>query len=112
MSVTAVDVLTGRKLEDAFPTSHNVDVPEVKRDEYMVVAVDEPFVSLMLEDGTMKENVMLPENEDLKNKIMEGLSTGTSDVFVQVLSAPIGEDGSTAVLEEMVVDVRIVAAKN
>ncbi len=36
INVTALDIFTGKKIEDMFPTSHNVDVPEVSRAEYQV----------------------------------------------------------------------------
>jgi translation initiation factor 5A len=33
-SVVGADIFTNKKYEDSFPTSHNVDVPFVKKKEY------------------------------------------------------------------------------
>merc|ERR1712178_307253 len=39
--IVALDIFTSKKLEDLCPTSHNVDVPFVKRTEYQVLMADE-----------------------------------------------------------------------
>merc|ERR1711988_2003978 len=60
--IVAIDIFTGKKLEDLCPTSHNLDVPFVKKTEYQVLTADEDTgeVSLLQEDGSTKDDLNLP----------------------------------------------------
>merc|ERR1740138_1460712 len=60
--IVALDIFTGKKLEDLCPTSHNIEVPFVKRTEYQLLNADPATgeVSLLLEDGTTKDDLNLP----------------------------------------------------
>ena len=40
-----------------------MDVPNVKRDEYQLVNIDEDFLNLMTSDGTPKDDVKVPEGD-------------------------------------------------
>merc|ERR1711874_614161 len=60
--IVAIDIFTGKKMEDLCPTSHNLDVPVVKRTEYTLLTADENTgeVSLLCEDGSTKDDLNLP----------------------------------------------------
>merc|ERR1712228_140637 len=60
--IVALDIFTAKKYEDLCPTSHNLEVPFVKRTEYQLVDADKDSgaVSLLLENGEMKEDLNLP----------------------------------------------------
>merc|ERR1711869_194189 len=60
--IVAIDIFNGKKLEDLCPTSHNLEVPFVKRTEYQVLSADPDSgeVSLLQEDGTTKDDLNLP----------------------------------------------------
>jgi translation initiation factor 5A len=60
--IVAVDIFTGKKYEDLCPTSHNVEVPFVKRTEYQLLNCDGATgeVSLLLESGDTKDDLNLP----------------------------------------------------
>lgn len=46
--LVALDIFTGKKLEDLSPSTHNMDVPHVARKEYQLVSVypSEPCAGL------------------------------------------------------------------
>merc|ERR1711881_745335 len=60
--IVALDIFTGKKYEDLCPTSHNVEVPFVKRTEFQVLTADGDTgeVSLLQEDGSTKDDLNLP----------------------------------------------------
>merc|ERR1712093_420936 len=75
-SITGIDIFTGKKYEDSVPTSHNIDCPFVKKSEYTLISVDDGYVTLMDDAGEMREDLKLPELEDLQDvnqKLREGL---------------------------------------
>merc|ERR1712226_179824 len=60
--IVALDIFTEKKYEDLCPSSHNVDVPFVKRTEFQLLTADETSgeVSLLLESGETKDDLNLP----------------------------------------------------
>merc|ERR1712157_547778 len=60
--IVALDIFTGKKYEDLCPTSHNLEVPFVKRTEYQLLTADSDSgeVSLLLESGETKDDLNLP----------------------------------------------------
>merc|ERR1712241_1528924 len=57
--IVALDIFTNKKYEDLCPTSHNLEVPFVKRTEYQVLTADPDSgeVSLLLESGETKDDL-------------------------------------------------------
>merc|ERR1712226_1679615 len=60
--IVAIDIFTGKKLEDLCPTSHNMEIPFVKHTEYQLLSADEGTgeVSLLTESGDTKDDLNLP----------------------------------------------------
>merc|ERR1739841_474400 len=60
--IVAIDIFTGKKMEDLCPTSHNLEVPFVKKVEYQLLSADPDSgeVSLLQEDGGTKDDLNLP----------------------------------------------------
>merc|ERR1712001_741128 len=63
--MVALDIFTGKKLEDICPSTHNMDVPNVKRKDYQFLDLDadDGFVSLMEESGDTKDDLKLPDDD-------------------------------------------------
>merc|ERR1712110_1109556 len=56
-------MITGKKLEDICPSTHNMDVPNVKRKDYQLLSMDDDFLSLMDDSGEQREDLKCPEGE-------------------------------------------------
>merc|ERR1719464_2053688 len=86
--IVAIDIFTGKKYEDLCPTSHNLEVPFVKRTEYQLLSADAESgeVSLLMETGNTKDDLNLPTfvtvgeptEDDTKNtnEILKGIDDG------------------------------------
>ncbi|KAI0790919.1 eukaryotic translation initiation factor 5A [Abortiporus biennis] len=87
--LVAIDIFTGKKLEDICPSTHNMDVPNVTRQEYQLVNVDDGFLNLMTQDGVSKDDVRVPDG-DLGSQIENDFNEG-KDLLVTIVSA-MGEE--------------------
>ncbi|KAF8305840.1 eukaryotic translation initiation factor 5A [Clavulina sp. PMI_390] len=87
--LVAIDIFTGKKLEDICPSTHNMDVPHVTRNEYTLVNIDDGFLNLMTQDGTAKDDVKVPEG-DLGKQIEADFEEG-KELIVTVVSS-MGEE--------------------
>ncbi|KAF9351168.1 Eukaryotic translation initiation factor 5A [Mortierella sp. NVP85] len=83
--LVAIDIFTGKKLEDLSPSTHNMDVPNVQRNEYQLVNIDDGFLNLMTSDGASKDDVRVPEGE-LGQKIEADFEDG-KDLLITIISA-------------------------
>ncbi|QDS70647.1 translation elongation factor eIF-5A [Venturia effusa] len=90
--LVAIDIFTGKKLEELCPSTHNMDVPNVRRKEYQLLDVtDDDFLSLMDDDsGATKDDVKIPDGET-GDKIKKLFQDEGKDVNVIVLTA-MGEE--------------------
>ncbi|KAH7314047.1 eukaryotic translation initiation factor eif-5a [Rhexocercosporidium sp. MPI-PUGE-AT-0058] len=85
--LVAIDIFTGKKLEELCPSTHNMDVPNVTRKEYQLLDVsDDGFLSLMADDGETKDDVKVPDGE-IGEKIEKLFTTDEKDTNVIVLTA-------------------------
>ena len=90
-SITGIDIFTKKKYEDSCPTSHSIEAPFVVRKDYQLADIGhDGYVTLLLEDGTTKEDLKL-NAEDEEEKIMADklreLLAGSKDIMVGVMSA-------------------------
>ncbi|KAG5294598.1 eukaryotic translation initiation factor 5A-2 [Histoplasma ohiense] len=89
--LVAIDIFTSKKLEDLCPSTHNMEVPNVSRKEYQLLDItDDGFLSLMSDDGSLKDDVKLPEG-DVGEKIVKLFRTDEKETNVVVLTA-MGEE--------------------
>jgi len=94
---TGLDIFTGNKYEDMCPTSHNMEVPVVARNDFQLVDITgEGFVSLMNTEGDMKDDLRLPTDEvgtQIRTLFEEG-----KQVVISVIGA-MGEEKVVAAKE-------------
>ncbi|BGP35115.1 translation initiation factor eIF5A [Rhodotorula toruloides] len=83
--LVAIDIFTGKKLEDLSPSTHNMDVPNVVRNEYQLMNIDDGFLNLLTADGGEKNDVKVPEGE-IGDQIQAAFDNG-DDIMVTVTSA-------------------------
>jgi translation initiation factor 5A len=68
VNLVGIDIFTGKKYEDVCPSTHNMAVPTVTRQEYVLMDIsDDGFVSLLLENGETRDDIKLPAGELGKN---------------------------------------------
>mmetsp|Transcript_17845 Transcript_17845/g.20617 ORF Transcript_17845/g.20617 Transcript_17845/m.20617 type:complete len:128 (+) Transcript_17845:178-561(+) len=98
---TAVDIFTGKKLEDMVPGSHGTTVPVVKKSEWEIIDIDEEgAMTLMDEAGNQKVDVNLPNIPDgFGEEIREAWDGGENTVMVTVQQA-VGEEQIIAYKKE------------
>lgn len=88
-SITAIDIFTGKKLEESAPTSHNVECPNVVKSEYELVSIDNNgFCTFMNEEGEYREDLKLPNegDYDFVKPLKELYDKGTP-LLLQVVAA-------------------------
>ncbi|KAI7792625.1 eukaryotic translation initiation factor 5A-1 [Triplophysa rosa] len=92
--MVGIDIFSNKKYEDICPSTHNMDVPNIKRNDYQVVDITEGFLSLMLDNGDVREDLRVPDS-DLGKEIESKFAAG-EEMLVTVLSA-MGEESAVAV---------------
>merc|ERR1712043_129327 len=83
--LVALDIFTGQKKEDICPSTHNMQVPNVKRDDYQLIDIDDGMLNLMDDKGETKDDIKCPDDE-----IGEEIKTrhaNEEDIMVTILSA-------------------------
>jgi len=85
----AVDIFTGKKLEDMVPSSHGTTVPVVTRTEWEIIDIgDEDEVTLMDEAGNQKTDVNLPSvPAEMAQDIRDAWAEGENQVTCSVQAA-------------------------
>lgn len=94
--LVATDIFTNKKLEDLSPSTHNMEVPFVKRTEFQLLDIDDGFLNLMTQDGDTKDDVRAPDGE-IGDGIQSAFDEG-KDLLVTIISA-MGEEAAISFKE-------------
>merc|ERR1712168_844861 len=74
--LVGIDLFSGKKYGDICPSTHNMDVPVVKRSDYQLIDVSaDDYLSLMVESGDIREDIRMPDGElgaEIKTKFELG----------------------------------------
>jgi len=97
--LVAIDIFTGKKLEELCPSTHNMDVPNVKRTEYEFTHIEDGFLNLISQDATssQKNDVKVPDDDELSKKI-HAANEEEAGLLITVVSA-MGEELAVSVKE-------------
>ena len=82
------DILTQKVYECTFHAGDMVDAPIVKRTEYTLLNIDEDALELLDNDGEVKSDVNLSQDEHLKditNKVKQIFEEGKKECLVTVI---------------------------
>jgi len=84
--MVALDIFTNRKYEDICPSTHNMDVPNVKRRDFQLIDIaDDGYLTLMDDGGNTRDDLKVPEG-DVGTEITAAHGDG-KDIMCTVLSA-------------------------
>nr|AGH70144.1 eukaryotic translation initiation factor 5A [Placozoa sp. H4] len=92
--LVGIDIFTQKKYEDICPSTHNMDVPNVKRKDFQLVSIDEGYLSLMDDSGEIRDDLRLPDGE-LGSDIEKRFESDETSL-ITILSA-MGEEAAIAV---------------
>ena len=87
-TIVGLDIFTNKKVEDTAPTSATMQVPNVTKKEYEVADISEDgFVALILEDGSLKEDIKIPYgDEEISTELLKIWNTrGESLVYFTMI---------------------------
>jgi len=84
--LVGIDIFNNKKYEDICPSTHNMDVPFVKREDYQLVDIsDDGYLSLMSDGGDVRDDLKVPEG-DIGTKLRQEQENG-NDILCTVLKA-------------------------
>jgi len=94
----AIDIFTGKKMEDLVPAGHTTAIPFVKKEEYQCIdADDDDFITVMDSKGETRSDIKLPhatqglqtipESAEVVSKRIKELLAAEKDFYVIVQSA-------------------------
>ena len=83
------DILTAKVYECTFHAGDMVDAPIVSRNEYTLLNIDDNTLELLDQNGEVKSDVNLPEDEHLRDvaaKIRQIFEEGKKECLVSVIA--------------------------
>merc|ERR1719313_453713 len=88
--IVGMDIFTGKKYEELVPSSHNIEVPNVSRNEYQVLSIGASgALSLITPSCELKIDLNLPSETDEDEKVADAIKRKFEDgkiIYVFVLS--------------------------
>ena len=79
-------LFTGKKLEDICPSTHNMEVPNVKRKDYQLIGMEDDFLSLMDDSGDTRDDLKCPDEDTDVGKEVRASVANETDILVSLIS--------------------------
>jgi translation initiation factor 5A len=89
-NIAGTDLFTGRRYEAHLPTSHDIEVPFVQREDYALINIDGKHTQLLDLQGNMREDVELGESE-VSQKLQDLWESGEADEIIVTVLSSLGE---------------------
>jgi len=87
VNMVGIDIFDGKKYEDMSPSTHNMEVPNVKRKEYTLIDINEDgYLSLMNDDGDVRDDLNCAHDRNLEDDIRKKFENG-DEMMITVLAA-------------------------
>eukprot|EP01147_Barroeca_monosierra_P001103 gene1103-4331_t len=96
VNLTGIDIFTGKKYEDMSPSTHNMDVPVIKRTDWQLIDIDGEYLSLLDDNGETREDL---KRSDVDEEVLKDITAkyeAGEDMMVTVLAA-VGQEKIVAV---------------
>jgi len=88
VNFTGIDIFTGKKYKEIQGSTHPMLTYDSTKKDYGVMAVAEDgSLSLIDDEGETRDDMSLPEDEEIASGIRSNFDAGEKEVFVSVLSA-------------------------
>lgn len=97
--LVALDVFSGKKYEDICPSTHNMNVPVVTRQDYTVMGCQDDYLMLMDDTGGERNDLRKPDTSSDLGKEIDG-KLDKEDVFLVTVLKAMGDEQVIAVKQD------------
>eukprot|EP00026_Physarum_polycephalum_P017430 Phypoly_transcript_18652.p1 GENE.Phypoly_transcript_18652~~Phypoly_transcript_18652.p1 ORF type:complete len:145 (+),score=34.50 Phypoly_transcript_18652:198-632(+) len=75
LHLVGLDIFSHKKVEDIIGSSKTLDVPLVRKEDFLIVSIEDEFLTIRLKDSSLRSDVEVPDVDDQK-KISKHLQDG------------------------------------